>query len=85
MSLPDAKTLKKLVDTCRKVGIKHFKSAEFEFTLTDEPPVSKYKKKQAEQEVSTSFADDEFKGEALNEEQLLFWSAANLNDETVES
>ena len=84
MSLPDAKTLKKLVDTCRKVGIKHFKSAEFEFTLTDEPPVSKYKKKKAETS-SEPFVNEEFKGEALTEEQLLFWSAAAINEETVES
>lgn len=85
MSLPDAKTLKKFADACRKAGIKSFKSPEFEFTLTDEPPVSNYKKaKTAKDDLATSAMDD-FKSEALSEEALLFWSAADLNNEAVES
>lgn len=75
MSLPDAKALKKFADACRKAGIKTFKNAEFEFTLTDDLPVSNYKKKRAEQETAISL---EVETEQLTEEQLLFYSVADV-------
>lgn len=89
MSLPDYKALKKLADTCRKLGIKHFKSADFEFTLSDEAPESNYKKRIKQQELSQqqSVIEEAFKSDSLTDEQLLFWSAANLEStsESVES
>ena len=82
MSLPDAKALKKLADACRKAGIKSFKSAEFEITLSDEAPVSNYKRqKAAKSDVAMGAVMDEFKSEAVSEDQLLFWSAADLQNE----
>ena len=47
----DVKALKKLAEACRSAGIKHFKNAEMEFTLTDDKPVSNYKKKVASVET----------------------------------
>lgn len=72
MAFPNAKELKKLAETCRKVGIKHFKSQDFEFTLTDEAPVSAYKL--AKQEAKASIQTDDVKSDTLSEEELLFWS-----------
>lgn len=83
MSLPDAKALKKLAKACRDAGIKQFKNAEFEFTLSDDAPISNYKKKQVNttgMAPETSPIDSNFKGEALTEEQLLFWSSADLTN-----
>jgi hypothetical protein len=69
----DYDTLKKLADICRKAGIKHFKNSELEFTLTDEAPVSKYKRKQAELS-SGPVIDNTFESESLTDEALLLWS-----------
>lgn len=69
----DLKELKRLAATCRAAGIKHFKSEEYEFTLNEELPVSRYKKsKQAE---SISQVDAAFESDTLPEDALLFWSA----------
>ena len=72
MNLPDSKALKKLADACRKAGIKHFKNADLEFTLSDEGPVSNYKKRTASAPLSE--AAQVFKQETLTDEQILFWS-----------
>lgn len=70
MDLPDFKQLKQLADTCRKSGIKTFKGFGMEFTLTDEAPVSTYKRKAADvADTSNELAD-----ESLSPEALLFWS-----------
>lgn len=66
--LPSPKELKKLADTCRKAGIKHFKSTEFEFTLTDDMPVKPGKR------PSTPIDNKPFQSDSLTEEELLFWS-----------
>lgn len=78
MSLPDYKALKKLADACRKVGIKHFKNSEYEFTLTDEvPPPSKYKKKQGALDTTNA----EIETDSLSEEELLYWSVGNIEED----
>jgi len=78
MSLPDYKNLKKLADFCRKTGIKHYKCDEFEFTLSDDKPVSNYKKRteiKSKRELQQdSLNDDIAKENSLTEEELLFWS-----------
>ena len=81
MQLPDLKELKKLADACRKAGIKHFKSNDFEFTLTDDIPVSNYKKRKVAAEVSAP-APSIFETDTLTEEQLLNWSSGYDFDET---
>lgn len=76
MSLPNYKELKKLASACRKAGIKHFKSAEMEFTLTDEIPVAPTRSKKASLLASpnTSFETD-----SLSTEDLLFWSSGEAD------
>ena len=78
MTLPSAKQIKDLAKTCRKVGIKHFKSADFEFTLTDELPISK----SIQKSIPNSIREDVIASETINDEQLLFWSSATgVNNE----
>ena len=69
----NAKELKKLAATCRKAGISHFKSSEFEFTLTDSLPSPRSTKKQ-DKFVETA---PEFSTDSLTEDALLFWSAGS--------
>lgn len=76
------KELIKLAGACRKAGIKHYKTADYEFTLTDEAPISTKSKKIAnssgnidQQEITS---DDQ-----LTEEQILFWSSTDSQDTTV--
>lgn len=78
----DFKALKKLADTCRKAGIKSYKCPEFEFTLSDEGPLSTYKKK-ALKSNPEAFSDTSIKAsdDNLTEEQLLFYSVARLTEE----
>ncbi len=70
----DPKNLIKLAKACRAAGIKHYKCPEFEFTLTDEVPVSNYKKrvtaKPQIQETSSSLIETD----SLTTDQLLMWS-----------
>ncbi len=73
MNLPDPKALKKLVETCRKVGIKTFKGEGFEFTLTDESP-KVVKQKQVTAPVIASTPDEFDSGPIMTEEQMLYWS-----------
>lgn len=78
----DLKALKKLADTCRKAGIKHYKCNDFEFTLSDEGPISNYKKRSA-QKTSAEPTQPEglISADNLTEEQLLFYSVAGINPE----
>lgn len=80
----DYKELKKLADTCRKAGIKYFKNAEMEFTLSDEGPISNYKRKQAKPAAEESVVADTLKDTQLTEDQLLFYSVIDATKETVE-
>ncbi len=83
MSNIDMKSLKKLADTCRKAGIKTFKNAELEFTLTDEVPVSQYKKAKKSTEAKASVSNSSIESDSLTEEQLLFFSVVDpLSQET---
>lgn len=76
MNFPNVKQLKKLADACRKAGIKHFKSSEFEFSLTDELPESPKARKQAAFQKQEEIANS-----GLSEEELLFWSTPDFPDE----
>lgn len=80
MQLPNVKDLKKLADACRKVGIKHFKSPDFEFTLTDELPEAPRRLKTARAE-SSSAVDRPLTDSSPSEEELLFWSVGEMPTE----
>lgn len=77
MGLPDTKALKKLVATCRKLGIKTFKSSEFEFTLDDyvKLPIKASKSK------AQSVQDEVIESDELSLEQLLAWNDNTVFDE----
>jgi glutamine synthetase len=79
MSLPDLKKLKKLADYCRKAGIKSFKNPEFEFTLTDERPISTPKTKSRLINITQNGLDN-IASDTLTQEQLLMWSTSELPD-----
>lgn len=85
MNSIDMKSLKKIADTCRKVGIKHFKNADFEFTLTDDlpEPALKTSDKRILNETE-ALALPEVQTDGPTEEELLFWSTggADKNGET---
>lgn len=69
------KELNRLAKACRKVGITHFKNAEFEFTLGDEPAPVPASKIGAASE--TSSVEVKFTTDTPTEEELMFWSAGN--------
>lgn len=80
----DPKELKKLADACRKAGIKHFKNADIEFTLTEEAPVSNYKrKKEVIMLPEGSLLQETIKNaDTLTEDELLFWSTGSDEEES---
>ena len=85
MSLPDYKSLKKLADICRKAGIKSFKNADCEFTLTDETPQSPYKKRAAKKQLDVSTEPYRIETDELTQDQLLLWSSGVAPGESSES
>ncbi len=87
MSLPDYKSLKKLADICRKAGIKSFKNADCEFTLTDEAPVSAYKKRTAKKQSGVTETTEPYliETDELTQDQLLLWSSGVAPGESSES
>lgn len=79
MSMPNTKELKKLVLTCHKLGIKTFKCAEYEFTLSEHNAPQTQKRvrkskasKATEQEVEEKQSPED---EMISDEALLFWSS----------
>ena len=74
------KELKKLADACRKAGIRTFKNNEVEFTLSDDHVLRSVTKRSRDvaKNVDNSAIDDAFKADTLTEEQMLFYSVAEL-------
>jgi hypothetical protein len=68
------KELIKLAAACRKAGIKSYKDADCEFTLTEDAPQRKSRAKS----VAAPYAgpDKEFQTDSLTTDQLLMWSSA---------
>ncbi len=64
------KDLKKLIKTCRDLGVKSYKGPDFEFTLTDSEPVKAKNKSGSIQDPVAS----EFESDTLSEQELLMWS-----------
>lgn len=79
------KELQKIAAVCRKAGIKHYKCANFEIILTEEDP--RPTKRSSTQSVvnQSSLVADSIETERLTEEQLLFYSTANMDTERLES
>jgi hypothetical protein len=69
MAFPTPKELKKLADTCRKAGIKHFKCEGMEFTLADDLPSDSPKAAKHNHGVT-----DRIETDSLSPDELLFWS-----------
>lgn len=80
MTLPTSKGLKRLAATCRKAGIKHFKSGDFEFTLSDSLPEPKRRGGVVEYQAP----DAAFQGEELTQDQLLNWSILPIPQQDAE-
>lgn len=70
----DLKELKRLAAACRKAGILHFKSEQYEFTLTEEAPKSPYKVTKESKKAPNTVSNQSFESDSLTNEELLFWS-----------
>lgn len=76
MTLPDLKELDKLIQLCRKRGIKTVKMGELELTLSEEAP-AKPSRKAAKNGFTASVESASGEPEvfdALSDEEKLFWS-----------
>lgn len=71
------KELKRLAAACRKAGILHFKSADYEFTLSDTQPVRETKHSKS---LGNAASDSKFESDSLSPEELMFWSTGNTAD-----
>lgn len=78
----DIKELKRIAAACRKAGISHFKSADYEFTLTEDVPLTAYKQAKAalHSTQKTSSQGDDIESDGLTEQDLLFWSVGKTDD-----
>lgn len=84
------KELKKLAKACREAGIKHFKNAELEFTLTDDlsAKAPKYTKRALTKSFSnspTAVDLDDLSDVELTDEQKMFYSAQSISTEESNS
>jgi len=75
MNLPDIKQLKKLAAACRKAGIRHFKSADFEFTLEDLPEPKPRKQASKDMLLSAATDDGRVQTDEMSPDAMLFWSS----------
>lgn len=73
------KELKKLAAACRAAGIKSYEADGIKFTLSDEAPVSPYKKRKSKAPIDPANVDNspiETDGwDNMSEEQKLFYSS----------
>lgn len=83
MSYPTPKELKKLADACRKAGIKSYKTSEFEFTLSEDAPVSNYKKLKNTPSKSTQLDNSPFQSDEPTPEDVMFWSVGQSANEEI--
>lgn len=77
MGTPNIKELKKLADACRKAGIKHFRSDDFEFTLTEDAPVRRIRAAKGPSPKANYGDDGKIETSELTPEQLLYYSVAD--------
>lgn len=83
----DLKMLAKVVDLCRKKGVKVFKIDNIEITLSEDAPVTRTRKaKNSTIPATSKYPDAPFESDSLTDEQLLFYSAGDTTgSETIES
>lgn len=80
------KELKKLAKACRDAGIKYYKDANIEFTLTDDAPESKYMQaKKTLSDTPLQAPSDPFTAEELTQDQLINWSVAEIESPNGEA
>ncbi len=75
MELPNLKELKKIIDLCRKQGIKIFELGELRITLSDAAlatPVSRARKSILSQDPKTSIQSNNVPDSMPSEDELLF-------------
>lgn len=80
----DLALLKKLAAVCRKSGIKSFSGGGIEFTLSDNIPTT-YQAKRSKSNKKTTLLqtpDGDIQTDAPTEEELLFWSAPDVAEES---
>lgn len=70
----ELKKLKQLAAVCRKAGIKSFKSPEFEFTLSEDQPVSRKHHKMSTSANEALIEASQIETDSLSDEALLLWS-----------
>lgn len=81
MAFPDVKQLDKIIQLCRKRGVKSIKIDNVELTLSESEPVRhKASAKKASADPSESFESD-----SPTDDELLFWSVRLPQDETKET
>jgi hypothetical protein len=79
MQLPDVKDLGKVIDLCRKKGVKTFQIGELKFELGEEPQRMRQQLNQSEiQEIDPTDPWANFPAGELGPEQLAFYSAGGL-------
>lgn len=78
----DLKALKELAKACRLAGIKSYKSGDIEFTLADEAPTVRTRKKKKVEQAQEVVANQPVAAEEnnLSEEELLFWSSGRIDE-----
>lgn len=70
--------LKKLVELCRKVGIKEFQGMGYSLKLSDDPPPSRYMRKK---EASADSDNKPVADYQYSDEEMLLWSSGGIPDE----
>lgn len=68
------KELAKVTKACRKLGISHFKCAEYEITLAPDAPVKVSRPSKDIPKAQADLRPDKFLTEHISEEDLLLWS-----------
>lgn len=84
MTLPELKQLDKIIQLCRKRGVKTIKIDNVELTLSEDAPQTNYKRRKAskdEKDTENSLLDDTLEPAQLTEDQLLFWSSGVNQEE----
>ncbi len=81
----DLQKLKQIAQLCRKFGIKHYKDADFEFTLSDLEPKTKrrFSRKLSDKQLP-NLPDAEIPGDFPSDESLLFWSSGQESSNAEE-
>jgi hypothetical protein len=82
----EIKNLEKYVKFCRKHGVEHLKTVDFELKLTADPPKSTYKLRKERDATTSGLPSVPFAPPVQYSEDDLFWSAGGISaDNGVEN